>query len=103
MSCAVGAEFQYEKIANIREKHMDLSGDLEYDLNSEGVDSEMAPQAKSDLKEGVREDVLPGTSAPSADLVTSDFNEGTKHVAAQEFLLKPAGDSAETVDENMES
>ena len=27
MSCASGAEFEYEKITNIREKHMDLSGE----------------------------------------------------------------------------
>ena len=27
MSCASGAEFEYDKIANIQEKHMDSSGD----------------------------------------------------------------------------
>ena len=27
MSCASGAEFEYEKIANIQEKHMDSSGE----------------------------------------------------------------------------
>ena len=79
---------------------MDLSGDPEYDLNSEGVDSEMAPQAGSALKGGAQEDVLPGTSA---DLATTGFSEGTKNTTAQEFLLKPAGNGAETVDEKMES
>ena len=29
MSCAAGAEFEYEKIANIREKYMHLSGEPE--------------------------------------------------------------------------
>ena len=35
MSCAAGAEFQYDKIANVREKHMDLSGEA-----MEGTDEE---------------------------------------------------------------
>ncbi|XP_060065537.1 GPN-loop GTPase 2-like [Ylistrum balloti] len=38
MSCAVGAEFEYEKIKDVREKYMDMSSDP-----TDVVDEEMAP------------------------------------------------------------
>ncbi len=97
MSCAVGAEFQYEKIANIREKHMDLSGDPENDPQSEGLDFGMA-QAMGDLKEDSPEDlVLPGPSKAGAS------SESAKASTAQGLSMKPNKSSPQTAEEPMDS